>query len=227
VELLRGCGSRMRKLNLFIKRCIDFFGSLFGIILILPLLIIIALAIKFTSKGPAFFRQERLGKKGKVFKILKFRTMVVNAEKIGDGLKVKSENDNRITKVGKFLRATSLDELPQLLNVLVGDMSMVGPRPPVTYFPYDGYDSYPDWAKKRFEMRPGVTGLTQVTVRNAVPWDERILIDNQYIDKFNVWEDIKILFNTFQKLFKSQDIYMSIETENMKVEKSKKVKVES
>ena len=217
----------MRKLNLFIKRCIDFFGSLFGIILILPLLIIIALAIKFTSKGPAFFRQERLGKKGKVFKILKFRTMVVNAEKIGDGLKVKSENDNRITKVGKFLRATSLDELPQLLNVLVGDMSMVGPRPPVTYFPYDGYDSYPDWAKKRFEMRPGVTGLTQVTVRNAVPWDERILIDNQYIDKFNVWEDIKILFNTFQKLFKSQDIYMSIETENMKVEKSKKVKVES
>jgi lipopolysaccharide/colanic/teichoic acid biosynthesis glycosyltransferase len=227
VELLRGCGSRMRKLNLFIKRCIDFFGSLFGIILILPLLIIIALAIKFTSKGPAFFRQERLGKKGKVFKILKFRTMVVNAEKIGDGLKVKSENDNRITKVGKFLRATSLDELPQLLNVLVGDMSMVGPRPPVTYFPYDGYDSYPDWAKKRFEMRPGVTGLTQVTVRNAVPWDERILIDNQYIDKFNVWEDIKILFNTFQKLFKSQDIYMSIETENMKVEKSKKGKVES
>lgn len=212
---------------MFIKRCIDFFGSLFGIILILPLLIIIALAIKFTSKGPAFFRQERLGKKGKVFKILKFRTMVVNAEKIGDGLKVKSENDNRITKVGKFLRATSLDELPQLLNVLVGDMSMVGPRPPVTYFPYDGYDSYPDWAKKRFEMRPGVTGLTQVTVRNAVPWDERILIDNQYIDKFNVWEDIKILFNTFQKLFKSQDIYMSIETENMKVEKSKKVKVES
>ena len=212
---------------MFIKRCIDFFGSLFGIILILPLLIIIALAIKFTSKGPAFFRQERLGKKGKVFKILKFRTMVVNAEKIGDGLKVKSENDNRITKVGKFLRATSLDELPQLLNVLVGDMSMVGPRPPVTYFPYDGYDSYPDWAKQRFEMRPGVTGLTQVTVRNAVPWDERILIDNQYIDKFNVWEDIKILFNTFQKLFKSQDIYMSIETENMKVEKSKKVKVES
>ena len=99
----------MRNINLVIKRWIDFFGSFIGVIIISPILIIIALLIKFTSKGPVFFRQERLGKDGKIFKILKFRTMVVNAEKIGDGLKVKSENDNRITKVGKFLRATSLD----------------------------------------------------------------------------------------------------------------------
>jgi len=197
----------MRKLNLFIKRCIDFFGSLFGIILILPLLIVISLSVKFTSKGPIFFRQERLGKKGKVFKIVKFRTMVVNAEKIGDGLKINSENDDRITKVGKFLRATSLDELPQLWNVLVGDMSMVGPRPPVTYFPYDGYDNYPDWAKKRFEMRPGMTGLTQVTVRNSVPWDERIAIDIEYMEKFNILLDIKILFKTLKKVFVPENIY--------------------
>ena len=138
----------MRELNLFIKRIIDILGSLIGMIILLPLFIIIAILIKLTSEGPVFFRQERLGKDGKVFKILKFRTMVVNAEKIGDGLKVKSENDSRITKIGRFLRATSLDELPQLWNVFIGQMSLVGPRPPATYFPYDGYENYPDWTKK-------------------------------------------------------------------------------
>ena len=198
----------MRELNLFIKRLIDFFGSLIGSIIISPILIIIALLIKLTSKGPVFFKQERLGKDGKTFKILKFRTMVVNAEKIGDGLSVKSENDNRITKIGKILRATSLDELPQLFNVILGQMSLVGPRPPVAYFPYDGYDNYPEWAKKRFTMRPGVTGLTQVTVRNSVSWDERIKVDNEYIDSFNVWFDIKILFRTLGRIFKSENIYM-------------------
>lgn len=198
----------MRELNLFIKRLIDFFGSLIGSIIISPVLIIIALLIKLTSKGPVFFKQERLGKDGKTFKILKFRTMVVNAEKIGDGLSVKSENDNRITKIGKILRATSLDELPQLFNVILGQMSLVGPRPPVTYFPYDGYDNYPEWAKKRFTMKPGVTGLTQVTVRNSVSWDERIEVDNKYIESFNVWFDIKILFRTLGRIFKSENIYM-------------------
>lgn len=197
----------MRDLNLFIKRLIDFFGSLVGIIIISPILIIIAFLIKITSKGPIFFKQKRLGKGGKVFKIIKFRTMVVNAENIGDGLTVKSDNDDRITKVGKILRATSLDELPQLFNVILGQMSLVGPRPPVTYFPYDGYDNYPEWAKKRFSMRPGVTGLTQVTVRNSVSWDERIVVDNKYIDNFNVWLDIKILFRTFIKIFRSENIY--------------------
>ena len=198
----------MRELNLFIKRLIDLFGSLIGSIIISPILIIIALLIKLTSKGPVFFKQERLGKDGKIFKILKFRTMVVNAEKIGDGLSVKSENDNRITKIGKLLRATSLDELPQLFNVILGQMSLVGPRPPVTYFPYDGYNNYPEWAKKRFTMRPGVTGLTQVTVRNSVSWDERIKVDNEYIDSFNVWFDIKLLFRTLGRIFKSENIYM-------------------
>ena len=198
----------MRKLNLFIKRLIDFFGSLIGSIIISPILIIFALLIKLTSKGPVFFKQERLGKDGKTFKILKFRTMVVNAEKIGDGLSVKSENDNRITRIGRLLRATSLDELPQLFNVILGQMSLVGPRPPVTYFPYDGYNNYPEWAKKRFTMRPGVTGLTQVTVRNSVSWDERIKVDNEYIDSFNVWFDIKLLFRTVARIFKSENIYM-------------------
>lgn len=198
----------LRNMNLFIKRVIDFFGSLVGVIILSPILIIIALLIKLTSKGPVFFRQERLGKDGKTFKILKFRTMVVNAEKIGDGLSVNSENDNRITKIGKLLRTTSLDELPQLFNVILGQMSLVGPRPPVNYFPYDGYNNYPEWAKKRFTMKPGVTGLTQVTVRNSVSWDERIKVDNDYIDSFNVWFDIKLLFKTLGRIFKSENIYM-------------------
>ncbi|MBU8757230.1 sugar transferase [Priestia megaterium] len=198
----------MKSLNLFIKRLIDLFGSLLGLIIISPILIILAISIKLTSNGPIFFRQERLGKNGKVFKIIKFRTMVVNAEKIGDGLTLKSENDDRITKVGRILRATSIDELPQLFNVLAGQMSLVGPRPPVVYFPYDGFGNYPEWAKKRFIMSPGMTGLTQVTVRNSVSWDDRIIVDNEYIDAFNVWLDIRILFKTVYKLFKSENIYM-------------------
>lgn len=208
----------MRTLNLFVKRLIDLVGSLVGIIIISPVLITIALSIKLTSKGPVFFKQERLGKDGKVFKIIKFRTMVVNAEKIGDGLTVKSETDNRITKVGRFLRATSLDELPQLFNVISGKMSLVGPRPPVTYFPYNGFDKYPDWAKRRFKMRPGMTGLAQVTVRNSVSWDERIVVDNKYIDNFNLWNDVKILCRTFIRLFKSENIYMEVEKKKVKNE---------
>lgn len=196
----------MRRLNLLLKRVIDIFCGLIGLIIISPILLIIAIAIKLTSKGPVFFRQERLGKNGKVFKIIKFRTMVVNAEKIGDGLTVRSENDERITKIGRFLRATSLDELPQLFNVILGDMSLVGPRPPVPSHPYP-FDNYNSFQKRRFEMKPGMTGLAQVTVRNSVPWDERIAIDVEYVDKFNIWLDIKILFKTLCKVFKRESIY--------------------
>ena len=201
----------MRTLNLILKRLIDICGSLFGLVILSPLFIIIAISIKLTSEGPVIFKQERLGKNGRVFKIYKFRTMVVNAENIGDGLTVKSESDSRITKVGRILRKTSLDELPQLFNVLVGHMSLVGPRPPVTYHPYDGYNSYPNWAKKRFKMRPGITGLAQLTVRNSVTWDERIKVDNEYIDKFNIWLDIKILFMTIVKILNSESIYLKKE----------------
>lgn len=197
----------MKKFNLILKYVIDLIASLLGILITSPLLILIAIAIKLTSKGPVFFKQERLGKNGEPFKIIKFRTMVVNAEKIGDGLTVKSENDNRITKIGRVLRATSLDELPQFINILKGEMSLVGPRPPVTYFPYEGISNYPDWAKKRFMMRPGVTGLAQVTVRNSVNWDERIRVDNEYIDNFNIWLDINIILKTIIKLFKPENIY--------------------
>jgi len=196
----------MRALNLFLKRLIDFFGSLIGAIIISPILIIIALCIKLTSKGPVFFKQERLGKNGEIFKIIKFRTMVVDAEKIGDGIRVKNSNDNRITKLGKFLRDTSLDELPQLLNVIKGDMSLVGPRPPLPYHPYK-YQDYAREKKVRFQMRPGITGLSQVTVRNSVPWDERIIYDVKYVGKFNILLDFRIILLTAKKIIKKENIY--------------------
>lgn len=213
----------MRTFNLFIKRLIDLLGSLIGMVIVFPIFIIIALSVKLTSKGSIFFKQERLGKNGKVFKIIKFRTMVVNAEKMGDGLKVENESDNRITKVGKFLRATSLDELPQLWNVLVGDMSLVGPRPPVPYHPYK-YEEYNDFQRKRFEMRPGITGLTQVTVRNSVSWDDRIRIDVEYIERFNLWLDIKILAKTLMKVFLHENIYL-ISDKKSTVGSTKEVKL--
>lgn len=190
-----------------IKRVFDILASLIAIIILSPFLILFSIILKLDSKGPVLFKQKRLGKDGKVFIIYKFRTMIVNAEKIGDGISIKSDKDPRITKVGGVFRKTSIDELPQLFNVLLGDMSLVGPRPPVTYKPYDGYDNYPEWAKKRFEMRPGVTGLAQVKVRNSASWDERIKIDNEYIDKFSIWLDIKILFMTVGKVFGSNNIY--------------------
>ena len=197
----------MKELNLVAKRIIDFFGSLSGISVLSPVLVIVAIIIKLTSKGTVFFLQSRLGLNGSTFKIIKFRTMVMDAEKKGDGLFVYGTNDNRITSIGKILRKTSLDEIPQLLNVVMGDMSLVGPRPPVTYFPYDGYENYPEWAKKRFKMRPGITGLAQVRTRTTVPWDERIKIDNEYVDNFNLLLDLKIIVKTFAVVLKSKNIY--------------------
>ena len=197
----------MRIFQLFIKRTFDIILSLVALVILSPLFLIIAILIKLTSEGPVFFLQERIGLHGKVFKIIKFRTMIVNAEHIGDGIRVCSENDSRITKIGRLLRATSLDELPQLINVTAGSMSLCGPRPPVTYVPYQGYDNYPDKAKKRFEMRPGITGLAQATVRNSATWDERISIDLQYVENFSLWLDIKVIVLTIKRVFKSDAIY--------------------
>jgi len=186
----------MRKLQLAIKRVFDFCASGLGLIILSPLFLICVLAIKLDSEGPAFFLQERIGYKGRVFKIYKFRTMVQNAEHLGDGLVVKSEGDARITKVGAILRKFSLDELPQLINTLIGDMSIVGPRPPVTYHPYNGYQGYSEQAKKRFDMRPGITGLAQVRMRNSATWDERIKVDIEYVQAFSLFLDLRIMFAT-------------------------------
>lgn len=195
------------KFQLILKGFFDRLLSGLGIIFILPILAAIAIAIKIDTDGDIIFKQKRIGQNGRTFKIYKFRTMVVNAENIGDGLTVKNESDARITKVGHFLRKTSLDELPQLFNVFLGDMSLVGPRPPVTYFPYDGYENYPSNFKKRFVFKPGITGLTQTTVRNSVSWLERIKVDLKYIENYSIFLDIKILFDTVIKIFKPESIY--------------------
>lgn len=196
----------MRKLNLALKRILDFLLTLVGTIIISLVMLVIAILIKCSSKGPVLFKQERLGYHGKPFNILKFRTMVVNAEHMGTGVIINEKDDPRITKVGRFLRSTSLDELPQVFNVLKGDMALVGPRPPVTYHPYNGYENYPDWAKKRFDMRPGMTGLVQITIRSDAPWDDRMKIDCEYVDKFSVLFDIKILFGTIKTIIKGEAI---------------------
>lgn len=190
----------------YIKRLLDIIISIIAIIVLSPILLIITILIKLMSKGPVFFLQDRLGKDGKVFKIIKFRTMVVNAENIGDKLDIKSENDERITKIGKILRRTSLDELPQLINVIKGEMSLIGPRPPATYFPHE-YKDYPEDQKKRFEVRPGITGLAQIRVRNSSTWDEKIKIDLEYINKITFWEDLKIVFKTVISIIYQKDIY--------------------
>lgn len=191
----------------YVKRMLDILVSGIALIVLSPVLLIIALLIKVTSQGPVFFSQERLGKDGVTFRIIKFRTMVVNAEKIGDGLFVYGNNDKRITKIGKILRKTSLDELPQLFNVFIGSMSIIGPRPPVTYFPYKGFENYPAWAKKRFQVRPGITGLAQIKTRTTAPWDKRIEIDNEYVDLISIWQDVKIFFGTFAAVLFRKNVY--------------------
>ena len=190
-----------------IKRILDLVISVLLISILFPVLIIISILIKVTSNGPIFFKQKRIGKNGCTFHIYKFRTMCVGAENIGDGLSVKSSSDSRITSIGRILRKTSIDEIPQLWNIIKGDMSLIGPRPPVTYFPYKGYANYPSWAKKRFTVRPGVTGLSQCTVRNSVVWDKRIDIDNIYVEKISFLLDLKILFLTILRTLKQTDIY--------------------
>jgi len=187
-----------------IKRLFDLLVSIVVIYITAPFLILISIAIKLTSRGPVFFKQERLGKDGKVFKIIKFRTMVDNAEKIGSGIKT-SVDDPRITKIGSFLRKTSLDELPQLFNVLKGDMSIVGPRPPVPYHPRK-YEEYSKEQIKRFTVKPGITGQAQVSGRNKLTWDERIEYDVKYVERFNILLDFIIIIQTVIKVFKREDI---------------------
>ena len=200
----------------FFKRIFDIFSSLFAILLLLPLWIIVAIAIKCDSKGPVFFKQERRTKNGRVFKMLKFRSMVVDAEKSGAGL-FNYKDDPRVTKVGRFLRNSSIDELPQLFNIFNGDMSVVGPRPCVVYELGD-FDTLNKRYKKRFEMKAGLTGLAQVKGRNDISWDEKVEYDNKYIDgfkKYGVFTDIKILWLSVVKVFKKEDIYESKEDENL------------
>ena len=155
-----------------LKRLLDILIAGIALIILSPFLLITALLIKLDSKGPIIFKQERLGLHGIPFKIYKFRSMCVGAEKQGSGV-YSFKGDKRITKVGKIIRATSIDELPQLVNILKGDMSLIGPRPALTYHPWP-FDQYTEYQKRMFDVRPGVTGWAQVNGRKEVPWPERI-----------------------------------------------------
>ncbi len=186
-----------------IKRCIDcLFMSLVLIVVIIPM-VIVALAVKIDSPGPVLFKQDRIGKNGKVFKILKFRSMCVGAEKTGSGV-YSGKNDARVTRVGKIIRATSLDELPQIFNILRGDMSLIGPRPPLTYHPWE-YEKYTDEQKRMFDVRPGMTGWAQVHGRKDVEWHKRIELNVWYVDHVSFWLDIKIFFMTIFKVLTNAD----------------------
>lgn len=191
----------------YVKCVLDFILALIGLIVLSPIFLIISILIKLDSKGPVIFKQERLGKNGKVFKMYKFRTMVDNAINMGSGLKTR-EGDPRITKVGKFLRNASLDELPQIINILRGEMSIIGPRPPVPYFPYK-YEEYNEKQIKRFLIKPGITGHAQVLVRNSVSWDERIELDVYYVKHFSFYLDCCIFMKTILSVIKKENVYGS------------------
>jgi len=192
----------MREIQIMIKHGLDKLIAFILLIAVSPVFLIIALGIKLTSKGPIFFIQDRVGKNGKDFKIYKFRTMVQNAEHIGSGIYTE-ENDPRITKIGRFLRKTSLDELPQLINILKGDMSIIGPRPTLRY----QVDKYNEYQMGRLKMRPGVTGLAQVNGRNSLPWSKRIEYDIEYVNNYSLWLDLKIMIKTVKVVLTAEGVY--------------------
>ncbi len=185
------------------KRFCDFTVSLVALIVLSPLFAVVAIAIKLDSKGPVIFKQERLGFGGNVFLIYKFRSMCVGAEQTGTG-QYSFEGDPRVTKVGRFLRATSIDELPQLLNVLKGEMSIVGFRPPLTYHPWP-IEEYTKYQKRMFLVKPGITGWAQVNGRKEVEWHERIRLNVYYVENMSLLLDIRIVFMTFINVLKNKD----------------------
>lgn len=209
-----------------LKRTFDLIVSIIAIFLSLPVLIIIIILIKFTSKGPVFFIQERIGLNGKYFKMIKFRTMLHNTEKEGTGL-YSFEDDPRITKIGHFLRRTSLDEFPQFLNVLVGSMSVVGPRPPVTY-ELGNWSTFSRTMRKRFIVKPGITGFSQIYGRNSLGWDRKIAYDILYINKykrFGLLLDIYIVYKTFWIVLNGKGILEKKEEMNLNKKIAKRAQV--
>lgn len=201
-----------KKIQFAVKRILDVILSFIGIVVLSPLLLILFMLIKLDSKGPALFKQVRVGKDGKDFTIYKFRTMIVNAEKKRE-LEIDPENlgnfvfqsksDNRITKIGTFLRKTSLDELPQLFNVLDGTMSLVGPRPEIP----DVVKYYPESYRQRLLVTPGITGLAQVSGRGEIELGKTVYYDLTYISNFSIVEDIRILFKTVTSVFKKEGAF--------------------
>jgi len=194
------------------KRGIDIIGAGSGLLLLSPVIVVVACAVKFTSKGPIFFSQKRVGKNGKIFDMYKFRSMVVNAEELKEklahqnemsGPMFKMKDDPRVTKIGKFIRKTSIDELPQLWNVLKGDMSLVGPRPSLP----KEVKQFEKWMYKRLTVKPGLTCYWQVSGRNNIDFEDWMKLDISYVEDRNIWIDIKLIFKTAFILFGDKNAY--------------------
>lgn len=188
--------------QLLLKRAFDFIVAFMSILFLLPVMTLVAVLVKVSSTGPIFFKQSRVGLNEKRFNILKFRTMYVNSHLVKDGLAVKSK-DPRITRLGHFLRKTSLDEIPQFINVLKGDISLVGPRPGLP----EQLKYYSNEQRMRTKMRPGITGLATVNGRASIPWSKRIQYDLMYIEKFSLLLDLKILIKTVYVVLTGKDTY--------------------
>ena len=186
-----------------IKRAMDILVSLAVLVIgAIPMALVI-LAIRLETPGPAIFKQKRIGRNGEVFDFYKFRSMCVGAEHTGSGV-YSDKNDTRVTRVGKFIRATSIDELPQLVNILKGDMSLIGPRPPLTYHPWP-LEEYTKEQLRMFEVRPGITGWAQVNGRKCVEWNHRIEMNVWYVDHVSFLLDMKIFFLTIYKVLRNAD----------------------
>jgi lipopolysaccharide/colanic/teichoic acid biosynthesis glycosyltransferase len=195
---------------LLAKEIFDKIVSFVALIVLLPIFLIVAILIKIDSMGPVFFLQERVGKGVKVFKAIKFRTMVVEAPEKTKGKYIEKSNPY-VTRVGKFLRRSGIDELPQLINVLKGDMSLVGPRPTLPY----QVEKYNDYQRKRLLMKPGITSWALIHGRNKLTWPERIEYDVWYVENWNFWLDIKILFKTVWVVAKGEGLYADRETDEI------------
>jgi len=227
IHILSDIKKRVTQIHwqLIIKRIIDFIGAAIGLFVLSPVMLLIALAIKITSPGPVLFRQERLGYMGKKFMFLKFRSMChacddsihkeymtkfinkkneKHSDKSGACSYHKMTDDPRITPLGRILRKTSLDELPQFYNVLCGEMSLVGPRPPIAY----EVDRYCSWHKRRIlEVKPGITGLWQVEGRSTLSFDEAVRLDIQYAENWNLLLDLKLILKTVKVVFSGKGAY--------------------
>ncbi|MGC8576106.1 MAG: sugar transferase [Caldisericum sp.] len=194
----------------FIKEIFDKVVSFFALIILLPLFLFVAILIKLDSKGPVFFLQERVGKDGKIFRVFKFRTMTTDAPEKTKGKYIDKDNPY-VTRVGKILRRTGIDELPQLINVLKGEMSLVGPRPTLPY----QVAKYNDFQKKRLLMKPGITSWALIHGRNKLTWDERIKYDVWYVENWSFWLDLKILFKTVWVVATGEGLYANRETDDI------------
>jgi len=192
------------------KEIFDKIFSFLALVVLLPIFLIVAILIKIDSKGSMFFLQERVGKDGKIFKVFKFRTMTVDAPEKTKGRYIEKSNPY-VTRIGKFLRRSGIDELPQLINVLKGEMSLVGPRPTLPY----QVAKYDEFQKRRLLIKPGITSWALVNGRNKLTWPEKIKLDVWYIENWSSWLDIKILFKTVWVVAKGEGLYVDRETDEI------------